>query len=871
MAQTTTTDDNGADAFQAGVNQASYSPDDPRTQEQQTQAAADVSKWFKDIGQARKFDEQARINYALDRRYLRGARGMYGVEVPLAPSYVDTLQSVIFAKQPAVNVGPSEMTQPPPQKKVLAMAIQDVTAQKQQVQASQQQAAQAGMQIAQHLDPAQVAALADAGRKKLIEQGAGQPGQPPLPPPPNPNGDPAAPPGPIQLADNDPDVLSRLQQLMAPYQQKRDDAKQFAETMEIVITKLWQQATLKKVGEAVTRSALSVGVGWFKMFWQERMGQDPVIQQQLHDLQEKMAQIQATQQCITDPDYQGDTDEDAEKAYLEQQIEGLQANIDVIVARGLVCYVVEPEDMQVSIDAPSITDYKDAAWVAERSFFNAERIKADFPDIADRLKSATPYYAVKPRNTIQQDTGNVAAQGTGNGFASNGYGGTVEASEADRYVKNQNSTSPTDNSEPFYCVWEAWDRTSSNVITLIEGLKDYAKPPYVPAIGSTRGNPYFLLAVGVINGSRHPRSLISRSASLFDEYNAARTNWRTARQRAIPKTGYDKTNMQEADVDALSNGTIGEMIGLTPIKAGTPIKDMLQPIAYNQIDAALFQTAPIEAELEKIWGVQQALMSSVQVAKTATEAEIQESGTKSRTGYIGDLIDAVFDDCAIYTSEISIQALKPEDVEEMAGPWALWPQDMPAQEMQQLLTVNIDAGSSGKPKTAQQQQAWAMIAPVLAQNIKEIGSLRGSSNDEVADCLEQLVQETINRAGDRIDASQFLPDPPRVPPPPLPGPPPPPLQNSALNGVQVAELLATLNEVRAGAMAPQAATILITQSYQAFDPEQIAQMVQASLPVAGQVPAQSKFAPPPAPPIPPGSGNMPNASPSPTASEGTLQ
>jgi hypothetical protein len=862
----TSTDDYGADAFQAGAQQdASDDPKDARSDKAKRTDQASATQWMKTISTARKFDENARTQYALDRRYLRGSRGAYGVEVPLAPSYVDVLQSVVFVKQPGVNVGASEMTQPPPQKKILAMAIEDITAVRKQQQNAQQQAAAAGQQIASQLDPQQVAALAEQGRKALIAKGAGQPGQPPLPPPPSPNGDPLPPPGPVQIADNDPDVLQRLQQLMAPYQQKRDDAKQFGETLEIVITKMWQQAVMKKIGEAWVRSGLSVGVGWFKAFWQERMGEDPLVQQQLHDLQEKMASIQATQACIDSGDYQAD--EDAERASLQQQINGLQANIDVIVERGFVAYVVQPEDMQVAIDAPQLTDYKDGSWIAERSFFNADRMKTDFGLTDDKLKACTCYYAVKPKNTIQQDTGNVAAVQGGNGFASNAYGGPATATEADRYVKSADrNNNETDSEEPFYCVWEIWDRISSNVLTICDGLKDFAKAPFVPKIGSTRGNPYFLLAIGMINGSRHPRSYITRSASLFDEYNAARTNWRTARQRAIPKTGYNKHNMAEKDVDALSGATIGEMVGLTPLNPQTPIKDLLQPIAYNQIDAALFQTAPIEAELEKIWGVQNALMSSVQVSKTATEAEIQESGTKSRTGYIIDLIDSVFDDFAKYTAETAMQALSEEDVQGMAGPWALWPEGMPVEEMNQLLTVNIDAGSSGKPKTAMQQQAWGAIAPVLMQNIQTIGQLRGSSPDEIADCLEEVVQQSITIAGLRVDASQFLPDPPRVPPEPVP-PTPPPASEDALQGLQTAELLAILNEVKSGAMAPDAATILIAQAYRGFDPKAIDAMVKASLPAPGTppMPTESRFAPQPTPP-PPGAGNL-----SATASEETLQ
>jgi hypothetical protein len=73
----------------------------------------------------------------------------------------------------------------------------------------------------------------------------------------------------------------------------------------------------------------------------------------------------------------------------------------------------------------------------------------------------------------------------------------------------------------------------------------------------------------------------------------------------------------------------------------------------------------------------------------------------------------------------------------------------------QLMNVEVKAGSAGKPNTSARQQAWAALMPVISQAIAEIGALRGSTPAEIADCKEELVIETINRTGERVDAERF--------------------------------------------------------------------------------------------------------------------
>jgi hypothetical protein len=772
---------------------------------------ADVKQWQKAINDAREFDKNARKRYARDRSYARADRTHFTVDVPIAQSYIDVLRSFLYARDPDVDVTPSGMTEPPPQKAILAMVAK-------QVEQGQPSAA-----------PELPAMLS-----RLLGTVGGQGASPALP------GGPVPPQAQADMQDKAGEL--QLQQLVAqkmePYQRLRDNAKQFADTLALVIPALWKKAKLKAQAKELVGSALTIGPGWLKAVWLERKGQDPEIARQLNDIQDNLARMAALRKELDDGTA---PDDDAVKAELERQAQALQAKVEVVVARGFAIDFVPGEDVQVSTDCRDLAAYADASWIAHRVFMPVDQAKQDHPQLTDeQFAKATLYYPMQPRDT--EKSGDSGAMAT-----------NVDPTDADAYRKGtQGGASIQTGGVGFLCLWEVWDRTSSTVITFFEGMDCYAKPPFPPHPATTRFYPFFQYQIGHVTGERHPRSLITRSERLFDEYNSVRSNFRKHRQRAIPKTAFDATNYDDEQIAKIEGATHVEMVGLKPARPGTPVKDALANIAYPAVDMALYDTGPIRAELEMIWGIQEALSSSIHTAKTLGEAEIQQQGTNARQGYMRDDLDEMFTDMAQYTGEVALQVMSQEDVQEIAGPWALWPEGMTIEDMGALVTVSIQAGSSGKPDTTAQHQAWSAILPQLQAAIQQVGQLRGSSNEDIADCLQELVVETINRTGDHVDADRFLPDPPRNPPPP-PAPPQPPMPDTALMGPQIQALTAVLADVRGGVLSADSAVALIHASAPSMPEDIVTRMVNGALPKAGDAPTQLNAphaAPAPPPPAP---------------------
>jgi len=258
-----------------------------------------------------------------------------------------------------------------------------------------------------------------------------------------------------------------------------------------------------------------------------------------------------------------------------------------------------------------------------------------------------------------------------------------------------------------------------------------------------------------------------------DEYNRIGTAEAEHRRRIIPKTAFDAGQISPDQAKKLEAGGIGEMVPLQPTQPGQSLSNLLMPIVYPAIDPMLYDRQRIVNELERIWGVQEALSGAVNVAKTATEAEIQQTGFTARSSSRRDSLEAVLGDLALYTCEISRQFIDQDAAVAIAGPHAVWPEYIGADDLKKFLDVDVRAGSTGKPDTSAERESWSVLFPSLQAGVSQIAQLRGSSPTSVADALEELLRITAERAGERMNLDAIIPQADGMPAMPMPGAPMP--------------------------------------------------------------------------------------------------
>lgn len=662
-----------AEATRQGVESV-----DPASQAEGKQ----VTTWAARVDEARTFDENARKQYAIDRAYLRGDNRGWDVAVPLIGCYSDTAVSFLYAKDPEVDVLLSERVDPP---------------------------------------------------KEM-----------PPPKPPKPEADPTLgivlPAVALEAEKANEEYVAQLQPylgVMEERRKKKEDMRAFSRTLEIVISRMWKLAKMKRRAKRMVRSALGISIGWLKITWQERTAADPVTAQSIQDLQGQLATIQATMKEAQEPGC------DAEQLHLKvmDQMKALQARAEKVVARGLAIDFVAAEDITVSTEVDSVLEYVDSGWIDQRVFLKKEDAKARFKSVTEEeWAKATQFSRIKPPDAFVKDAPVVSDDLTEG----------LSADKADQYRSGGEGADCV-------CVHETWDKESGVIRVRVDGINRWVVPPAPPQFPTTRFYPFFALAFIEVDGERHPQSKTFRSYKLQNEYNSTRSAFRVHRQRSLPGVIFDKGQIPPDSITAITSSTQQEFTGIVTTDPTIPIANSFTQKPYAPIDPFLYDTAPIRADMETVWGIQEALQGTIQTAKTATEAEIQQSGTGSRVGGDRDTLDDVFTEAAQYTAELLIQALDAKTVREMVGEGAFWPEGLTIEDLDQLCVVQIRAGSSGRPNTSQQREAWAATAPVLQGIAMQVGQMRGASPEEMADTLEAFAEETINRSGDRIDKERFIP------------------------------------------------------------------------------------------------------------------
>jgi hypothetical protein len=537
----------------------------------------------------------------------------------------------------------------------------------------------------------------------------------------------------------------------------------FARTLEIVISSLWKKANLKSPARTGVRSVLSNGEGWFKATMVSDKRPMPEVESALNDAMETHARIQAQQKLLEDPDEGDSESRESELAEKAELIKSLEEKLELAVSRMFVVDYVETENIQVSTDINRVENYLNADWIGNETYMTKDDALSKFDRLTtEDIRTAKTYYQRAPKEMTTRDVDNVLPQGM------------LTAESAQAFVQ----ATSTEESLAFLRVVEIWDRRDKQIRTLIDGVHKWAKEPYPPPYPASRFYPYFYFAFYEVDGQRHAQSLSWRLYKLQDEYSSSRSNFRLTRERSIPGVLFNATMLDEVEAKKLQESKSQEYTALRPSDPATPIGNLFAAKPVQGIDMRLYDPTLILNDMERISGVQEALSAAINGPgnpKTATEANIQQSGTQARTTSDRDNLETMLTDLAEYTAQQALQCLSTRDVMRMAGTKAFWPAGMDIEDLFTMVEVTIEAGSTGKPRQATDMQAWSTILPLIQNTLKEIEAAMAQGNMPMANALIELVKETMLRLGDESDIERFIP---RKPPPGTPGAggPPPPIQ-----------------------------------------------------------------------------------------------
>lgn len=498
---------------------------------------------------------------------------------------------------------------------------------------------------------------------------------------------------------------------------RMEAVRNFSKTLEIILSRLFRDGDLKSAIKRQSLSAMTNCVGWVKVLLQQDKRTDPLIVNKISDMRDNLRRIDSLLAHLKDPAACADVDQ--LKAELTDQLRALEDRVEVAGAMGAAFDFIHPDDLFVDENLREVADYRQAGWLAQREFMTTAKARETFGLGEDGLRGAKTY--------------------------------------ADQAGEDRTTTQEGTEPKGFVAVYEVWDRNASTIYTMIDGCKTYARPPYSPTPASRRFYPFFLLGFHFIDKRRWPRSDVDLAHKLQEEASRALSNFAEHRRRVRPKTFFNKQNLKPEDVSAIQGAENIELVGLDPVDPAIPLSNLLHTPSYPQVDPGLYDIGVYRAAIEEIFGLQDAARGAVVKAKTATEAGFQEAGKESRMDWRRDAIEEQLTEISRYLAELVLQAFPVEVATRYAGPGAMWP-TLDKEEIYALVSINIRGGSSGKPDTRAEREAWATLLPMIEKAIAEISMLQGNPQTQpAAEAKIELLKETVRRMDDRIDVERFIP------------------------------------------------------------------------------------------------------------------
>lgn len=504
------------------------------------------------------------------------------------------------------------------------------------------------------------------------------------------------------------------------------DIRPFAKTLELVLNRYAVRgANLKARGKEAVRSSLTCTTGWVKVIYQKNKPTDPLIRNRINDTQDN---LQRVEQLLRETEDEAQCAEyKAKMAELRQQLVSMEKQTEVKLAEGLVIDNVQPEHLLI-LDASvrTIDEFPQASAVAHGIYMTVGAYKAAFEG-KEPPKKARRYSATEQSDDNHSE-----------GADARGRHG-IDAD--DELVR----------------VWEIWSKDDLTIYTLCDGADEYCRDPYQPETLGEQWYPFFGLQLWRIAGFLFARTLVDNIIELVDEYNTRRTTAAEHRRKNMPVRLLNKASgITDADVERInSRGATTDIVAIEA-DPNIPLANQLGQLPEIPYNRDMYDTQDILRDIEMVSGAQDASRGGINQAKTATEAEIMAQGMQGKTSEQIDSIEDWLTAILTYSAQLLLLNLTPEQVKARFGNGAVWP-ELSKQEAFETIMVQIRAGSTSKPNKMRERDQWLQFLPQLNEAIVKVSELKQNGEQDLADGILKLLEETLRRFDERMSLEELIP------------------------------------------------------------------------------------------------------------------
>ena len=522
--------------------------------------------------------------------------------------------------------------------------------------------------------------------------------------------------------------------------------KNFARTAEIVLKHYFTRANLKARMKTAARTTMAAGFSVLKMGYYRDWATDTVLRERTPDVQEaihRLGALLAERQAPTTPPDRADV--------LDGEIRDLQRAVTMqtqtVVAEGLAIDLVDPVDVVFDPALRDLSDYLQARWIAQIVWMTQDEAKARFG-----LTEAETGQITQGGRTaaLPDDAGDADGRDDDwTGLVDEGGAPLMSQGERSRLVR----------------VAEIWHRGQQTVYTHIDGLKRWAREPFQPERQPERWYPFFLVVFNPVDHRLWPLSDVEMLMDNQEITERTRRRFYLHRHRAVQKYMFDGGRLSGDDATKFAAATVGEYVPVNMDGPGdTPLANLIAAPTVVPPDPRVYDISPTRSDMEVTFGVGDAQQGSVRVAKTATEARQLEATLTGRMQERQSHLEDVVGEMGGAALQSLLMEAPPDHIARIAGDEAVWlplsREQITAPERQTLydmVSVEIKAGSAGKPNDDLARQQWIELLPMIRESVMQVQQLRMMGDEVAAQAIIELVKETFARLDERINPERFMP------------------------------------------------------------------------------------------------------------------
>lgn len=495
-------------------------------------------------------------------------------------------------------------------------------------------------------------------------------------------------------------------------QEQKEQLAKIGKTLEILFHYFMNesQPTFKSQMKALVRRMLTTGVGYVKLGFQRETQRRPEVSARMNDIQVRLDHIAALIEKAKEGEIH---DYDGEMEELKLSLRELSEQPDVIVREGLLFDFPDSTSIIVDPRCKQLRGFIGARWIAHQMFFTCEEVKEIY---GCEIKGNYTPYDVQGRSHDSSRKGMSA--------------GAAEQKELQ--------------DEGMVCVYEVYDKPSGLVYVVADGYDDFLKEPAAPELTLETFWPVFSLVCNEVEHEKeiYPPSDVHLMRSMLTEYNRAREGLREHRKANRPTYLTPAGMLEEEDKDKLAARPAHGVLSIQGMQPGQKSEDLVTPLKTVGIDPNLYEVRTVFEDVQLSVGAQEANFGGTAGA-TATETSVAESSRMSALGAQVDELDSFMSELTRCAGAVLLQQMSIEQVKEIAGPGAVWP-ELTANEIAQEVALEIEAGSTGKPNQAAELRNLERVLPYIIQ-IPGIDP-------------KWLAKEVLKRMDDKLDLDAALAD-----------------------------------------------------------------------------------------------------------------